>query len=165
MAILVNRGIKQNTTNRTITAKGVDVSTLAVKDRENGRLVQVCTASPLDREATVTTILSTVADVYKNTSIDPAVKLVSHKGLKAVRTAHEIWSLTDSDTGKQYFAPVSMSVTLSIPIGVGLEEASVTAAVQQFIADGVWDASTTLVEQLHGVLDAIASGTTFPKAE
>lgn len=107
--------------------------------------------TPIDRPETFRFAHSSVADVYKGTSIDPSVYAPSRRGISILVQNTEIFSVTDTtDADYRVDLPISAHLVLKIPANENITAAIVEMVVGRMIS-GLYDTgdgSTTRLQSL-----------------
>lgn len=114
----------------------VDIATIpystdtAIQTEESGKLVLVNTSAPLDQPELLTTAITSVKDVYSNTSIDASVRAASKQGFSLVAKAEEVLRVTDdTDASFQVDLPVSAHIVIKAPNSQYVTEEQLLAVV------------------------------------
>lgn len=113
--------------------------------------------SPLGQPETFRWSFSEISDVYKNTSIDPAMKYPIRKGVNLLCQVNDTWKITDTnDATFEALVPVSAHLVLKVPSCEAITAEQVIALVGRLVS-GLFDTgsseSTRLKALLRGSLE------------
>lgn len=88
----------------------------AVKSEVGSTLVLTNNTSPIDRPETIRYAVADVANVYKNTGVDPGYTLESKRGISLLAQLRAFYTVTDAAVpGYEKVLPVKAHLVLEIP--------------------------------------------------
>lgn len=124
-----------------------------VKSDEPNEAVITNITSPIDRPETFRFAVSTVADVYRGTGIEPAYRSPSTKGLSLVVQLADILNYYDEsiDDAKECYIPMQGHIVLKVPANEAITEQVVDKFVSRLIA-GLYSTGTVNPARIKSML-------------
>lgn len=107
----------------------------AVQSALPDRVDLVNLTSPLDQMETIRYQYRNIADIYKGTSIDPSVYAPSRAGRSVAAVLLDTVKVTDSsDAAFRLDFPVKVSISLTAPLSVEIDDATLNILFERAIA-------------------------------
>lgn len=118
--------IKPGYTDTIPTKKSIEIPDLswaadfAVKRDDPSEVILTNTTSPLDQPETIRFAYQSIADIYKNTGIDPSFVATTKRGISLLAQVNDTYRVESEGTtgccGVTYDLPISAHVVLRVPV-------------------------------------------------
>lgn len=117
-----------------------------------GELVITNITSPTDRPEAFRFGYSSVADVYKGTSIDPSVFAPSRKGISLLVQLTDTYSVTDTtDAEFRVDLPISTHLVIKVPSSEYLTTAMIQTQIGRLVS-GIFETGSEELTRLQALL-------------
>lgn len=88
----------------------------SVIEDEADQVVITNTTCPLDQPETIRFALSSIADVYSGTGIEPSTRALTKRGISLLVQLNDIMRVTDADGKIVYDLPISSHFVMKVPL-------------------------------------------------
>lgn len=124
-----------------------------VKSDEPNEAIITNITSPIDRPETFRFAVSTIADVYKSTGIEPAYRSANTKGLSLVVQLSDVLNYYDEtiDDAKECYIPMQGHIVLKVPANEAITADMVKSFVSRLLA-GLYSTGSTNSDRLKSML-------------
>lgn len=122
------------------------------QDKSDKRFVGANKTSPIDQLETIRVQATDIPDVYKGTTIDPAVYAPSRKGLSLVCQVNDILRVTDTvDASFMADLPISCHIVMKVPSSSFITAAQVETVLTRAISL-FYNSNSVLTDRIGSLL-------------
>lgn len=154
MSVSLATGTMQNAqtaASRTIMTPAVAEAAYSIDDPGNAVIVNV--AGALDQPNSIRYSVSPVADVFKQSPVNPGVGQ-NPAGVNILIQVNEVWKVTDTDLGERLL-PVSGHIVLKLPTDAQVTASAVGSLIDRVVGAVARDVDGTLETGLDFLLHGV----------